>query len=349
MEKILLIANFINQYMKSNNIEKENFNIETCKSLLNKSKELKKLLDDAFQNSIDVDMLNEIDEFSIMLIKYYFYEYNIEMKEQNSETINLYFKEIKNYQILSREEEQELFKKIKSGDEEAKQTIICSNLRLVVSIARRYCQNNENLLLDYIQEGNIGLMKAVEKFDITKGFKFSTYATDWIKKYILYYRDTCLNEIKKTSQVKKHKALIDKAIIILEDYYGKKPTDKEISKYTHLSLETINKMSLCYDQPISLNEKLDETKENEHIDFIESKGLSVEDEAINNYIREIIYADLTEEEIKLLNWRYGLQDQKIYTQEEIGTFYGVTKKAICLRENKIKEKLKKKSKLKRLL
>lgn len=354
MEKIILILNYISRYIRNNNINKENFNMETCKSILEESKELKNLLDITFQDGIDESILSEIeiDECSSLLISYYINEHDIVIKKQlmdaNLESIHLYLKEIKQYKILTREEEQELFIKIKKGDEEARKIIIHSNLRLVVSIAKRYSEKSENLL-DYIQEGNIGLMKAIDKFDVTKGFKFSTYAIYWIKKYIICYKEVCLNEIKKTSQVKKHKALIEEAITFFKNNYGRKPTTEEISKYTNLSLPIINKMSLCYNQSISLNEKPDETKEDEYVDFLESKNLSVEEQAINNYIREIIYSYLDEEEIILLNWRYGLQDQKTYTLEEIGSFYGVTKKAINLRENKIKEKLRRKTQLKELL
>lgn len=270
------------------------------------------------------------------------------MKKQNLEIIKLYLDEVKKYKLLDSEQERKLFEDLGHGDEEARQKLICSNLLLVISIAGRYSNNDEELLLEYIQEGNIGLIKAIDNFDITKGFRFSTYATDWIIKYILYYRDTCLNDIKKTSQVKKHKKIIDQAIIFLEKYYGRKPTNQEIAKYTNLNLETIKKIELCYNKPISLNKKIDDEEETEHINYIQSKSLSVEEEAISNYIRELIYSYLNPDEIELLKMRYGLQDQKIYTQDEIGAFYGVTKKAISLRESKIKEKLRKKTSLKGL-
>lgn len=256
------------------------------------------------------------------------------MQELESlDALTLYLKDISQFHLLSKKEEVELFTQFRQGDNKAKETIIYSNLNLVISIAKKYSNGNSELLLDYIQSGTIGLIKAIDKFDITKGYKFSTYATDWIYKYIMDYHDTCLYEIKKTSQFKLNRFKIKQAFKSLQEQLYRDPTDEEIAACCGLEVDTIQKIKLCDEKFLSLD------YDSDAVYNVKDSSLSVEEIAINGVIRDMLDSVLTEEERRLIYYRFGLGEQKNHTQTETGKLFGLTKQRMNQKEKIILKKL----------
>ena len=241
--------------------------------------------------------------------------------------------------ILSKEEEQGLFIKMKNGDSEAKKKIIESNLRLVVSIAKRYRGLGVELL-DLIQEGNIGLMEAVERFDLNLDCKFSTYATRWIMKEVsksikLYSRPIRVPVHVSEVLVKCYYA---KEKLIKE--YKREPSLKELADELNIALTEVEKLVKLNDEVISLNHTVSDDSEDEISDCVSTGEILVEDKVINNNLNELLNklfdeCGLTEKDKNILELRFGFINDTEYTLTEISNMLGVSSEAIRQRQNRL--------------
>ena len=269
-----------------------------------------------------------------------------------SDSVKMYLKEIGKVDLLSSEEEIELAKRIVEGDESAKKRLISANLRLVVSIAKHYVGRGMQFL-DLIQEGNMGLIKAVEKFDHSKGFKFSTYATWWIRQAIT----RAIADQARTIRIPVHMVeTINKITRVqrtLVQEYGREPTAEEISQKLdgQLSPDRIREIQRIALDPVSLEIPIGEEDDSHLGDFIEDKeSQSPSEYTTKSLLKDELYAvmkDLTDREEKVLRLRYGLDDNKPRTLEEVGKEFGVTRERIRQIEAKAIRKLRHPSRAKR--
>ena len=269
-----------------------------------------------------------------------------------NDPVKMYLKEIGRVDLLTHEQEIELAKRILEGDEQAKKELAAANLRLVVSIAKRYVGRGM-LFLDLIQEGNMGLIKAVEKFDYTKGFKFSTYATWWIRQAIT----RAIADQARTIRIPVHMVeTINKLTRIqrqLVQELGREPTAEEIAEKTDgmtpAKVREIQKISL---EPVSLETPIGEEDDSHLGDFIEDEGaMSPDDYASNELLKDElneVLLELTDREEKVLRLRFGLDDGRTRTLEEVGKEFNVTRERIRQIEAKALRKLKHPSRSKRL-
>ncbi len=270
-----------------------------------------------------------------------------------NDSVKIYLKEIGKVPLLKPEQEPELAKRIAEGDEEAKQQLINSNLRLVISIAKRYAGRGMPFL-DLIQEGNMGLIKAVEKFDYTKGFKFSTYATWWIRQAIT----RAIADQARTIRIPVHMVetinKITRAQRSLVQELGRDPTAEEISERLNglITPDKIREIQRINQEPVSLETPIGEEDDSRLADFVEDKEtLSPSDYAVNNLLKEELYEvmkELTDREEKVLRLRYGLDDNHPRTLEEVGKEFGVTRERIRQIEAKAIKKLRHPNRKKRL-
>ena len=269
-----------------------------------------------------------------------------------SDSVKMYLKEIGKVDLLSSEEEIELAKRIVEGDESAKKRLISANLRLVVSIAKHDVGRGMQFL-DLIQEGNMGLIKAVEKFDHSKGFKFSTYATWWIRQAIT----RAIADQARTIRIPVHMVeTINKITRVqrtLVQEYGREPTAEEISQKLdgQLSPDRIREIQRIALDPVSLETPIGEEDDSHLGDFIEDKeSQSPSEYTTKSLLKDELYAvmkDLTDREEKVLRLRYGLDDNKPRTLEEVGKEFGVTRERIRQIEAKAIRKLRHPSRAKR--
>lgn len=269
-----------------------------------------------------------------------------------NDPVKMYLKEIGRVELLSHDEEIDLAKRILVGDEEAKKKLAAANLRLVVSIAKKYVGRGM-LFLDLIQEGNMGLIKAVEKFDYTKGFKFSTYATWWIRQAIT----RAIADQARTIRIPVHMVeTINKLTRVqrqLIQELGREPSAEEISEkmdgMTPEKVREIQKISL---EPVSLETPIGEEDDSHLGDFIEDEGaMSPDDYAANELLKDElneVLLELTDREEKVLRLRFGLDDGRTRTLEEVGKEFNVTRERIRQIEAKALRKLKHPSRSKRL-
>ena len=269
-----------------------------------------------------------------------------------NDPVKMYLKEIGRVELLSHDEEIDLAKRILVGNEEAKKKLAAANLRLVVSIAKRYVGRGM-LFLDLIQEGNMGLIKAVEKFDYTKGFKFSTYATWWIRQAIT----RAIADQARTIRIPVHMVeTINKLTRVqrqLIQELGREPSAEEISEkmdgMTPEKVREIQKISL---EPVSLETPIGEEDDSHLGDFIEDEGaMSPDDYAANEILKDElneVLLGLTDREEKVLRLRFGLDDGRTRTLEEVGKEFNVTRERIRQIEAKALRKLKHPSRSKRL-
>lgn len=303
-----------------------------------------------FGNDLDMDfgdtnkMYNQSDD-----------DYDMNQLGSNvkiNDPVKMYLKEIGRVDLLTHEQEIELAKRILEGDEQAKKELAAANLRLVVSIAKRYVGRGM-LFLDLIQEGNMGLIKAVEKFDYTKGFKFSTYATWWIRQAIT----RAIADQARTIRIPVHMVeTINKLTRIqrqLVQELGREPTAEEIAEkmdgMTPAKVREIQKISL---EPVSLETPIGEEDDSHLGDFIEDEGaMSPDDYASNELLKDElneVLLELTDREEKVLRLRFGLDDGRTRTLEEVGKEFNVTRERIRQIEAKALRKLKHPSRSKRL-
>ena len=265
--------------------------------------------------------------------------------------VKMYLKDIGKVPLLSTEEEAELAKRMLDGDEDAKQKLSEANLRLVVSIAKRYVGRGM-LFLDLIQEGNLGLMKAVEKFDYTKGFKFSTYATWWIRQAIT----RAIADQARTIRIPVHMVeTINRQVraqrALLQEL-GREPTPEEIGEYMGIPAEKVVEIQKIAQDPVSLETPIGEEEDSHLVDFIEdTKTIAPGDMAAQSMLREQLIAalhKLTPREEKVIRLRYGLDDVRQRTLEEVGKEFNVTRERIRQIEAKALRKLRNPSKSKKL-
>jgi RNA polymerase primary sigma factor len=269
----------------------------------------------------------------------------------SDDPVHLYLKEIGNYPLLSMVEEVELAKRIEDNDEVAKQLLAESNLRLVVSIAKRYVGRGLSFL-DLIQEGNLGLIKAVEKFDYTKGYKFSTYATWWIRQAIT----RSIADQSRTIRIPVHMSeVINKTYRIsrnlLQDL-GREPTEQELSDALNLPIEKVREILKVSADPISLDTPIGEEDDSHLGDFISDDTLMGPEEAASYSILKDqitrLLDTLTEREQRVLVLRFGLKDGRSRTLEEVGKEFNVTRERIRQIEAKALRKLRHPSRAKML-
>ena len=268
-----------------------------------------------------------------------------------NDNVRMYLKEIGKISLLTLEEEQELSRKVAQGDEHAKNVLAESNLRLVVSIAKRYVGRGL-LFLDLIQEGNIGLMKAVEKFDYDKGYKFSTYATWWIRQAIT----RALADQARTIRVPVHMVETINKMARIERQMtlelNREPTDQELSKKMGLSVDKIAEIRKISQDPVSLETSIGEEDDSHLGDFLaDERTMSPEEfatyEILKDELREVLDT-LTVREKEVLELRFGLFDGSSHTLEEVGKQFKVTRERIRQIEAKALRKLRHPSRAKKL-
>ena len=304
----------------------------------------------------DVDDLSEMDDSSIAELN------EIEKNEKKrdaelSDSINvndpvrLYLKEIGRVPLLTPEQEMAIAKRMDEGDEEAKKELAEANLRLVVSIAKRYVGRGMSFL-DLIQEGNLGLIKAVEKFDYKKGFKFSTYATWWIRQAIT----RAIADQARTIRIPVHMVeTINKLIRVsrqLLQEYGREPTPAEIGKEMGFSEEKVREIQKIAQDPVSLETPIGEEEDSHLGDFIPDDEAPAPSEAasyalLKEQLMDVL-STLTDREEKVLRLRFGLDDGRARTLEEVGKEFDVTRERIRQIEAKALRKLRHPSRSKKL-
>ena len=303
----------------------------------------------------DVDVDDEPDEDIIIDEEEEIDMENIDLSVPDGvsieDPVRMYLKEIGKVQLLSAEEEIELAKRMEQGDEEAKKRLCEANLRLVVSIAKRYVGRGM-LFLDLIQEGNLGLIKAVDKFDYTKGYKFSTYATWWIRQAIT----RSIADQARTIRIPVHMVeTINKLIRVsrqLLQTYGREPTPEEIAEEMNISVEKVREIQKIAQEPVSLETPIGEEEDSHLGDFIPDEDVPAPAEAaafsmLKEQLIEVLDT-LTEREQKVLKLRFGLDDGRARTLEEVGKEFDVTRERIRQIEAKALRKLRHPSRSKKL-
>ncbi len=268
-----------------------------------------------------------------------------------NDPVRMYLKEIGKISLLSLEEELELSHRIANGDEEAKRLLAESNLRLVVSIAKRYVGRGM-LFLDLIQEGNIGLMKAVDKFDSSKGYKFSTYATWWIRQAIT----RAIADQARTIRVPVHmvetinRMTRHQRQLTLE--LNREPTEEEIAARMKIPVEKVREIMKIAQDPVSLDTPIGEEEDSHLGDFIpDERNMSPEEFATNEILKDqisTVLMTLTDREEQVLKLRFGLIDGTCRTLEEVGQIFGVTRERIRQIEAKALRKLRHPSRSRKL-
>ena len=304
------------------------------------------ILNDDFEDEPDIDDLKEVENLKLDEITETSYE-GISVDDP----VRMYLREIGKIPLLSYDKELELAKRILEGDEEAKQELAEANLRLVVSIAKKYVGRGM-LFLDLIQEGNMGLIKAVEKFDYTKGFKFSTYATWWIRQAIT----RAIADQARTIRIPVHMVetinrLIRTSRHLLQQL-GREPTPEEIAQEMEIPVEKVMEIQKIAQDPVSLETPIGEEDDSHLGDFIQDEDSPApQDSAAYTLLKEQleeVMNTLTPREAKVLKLRFGLEDGRARTLEEVGREFQVTRERIRQIEAKALRKLRHPSRSKKL-
>lgn len=304
------------------------------------------LLNDDFEEEPDIEDLKEVEDLKLDEITDTSFE-GISVDDP----VRMYLREIGKIPLLSYEKELELAKRILNNDEEAKQELAEANLRLVVSIAKKYVGRGM-LFLDLIQEGNMGLIKAVEKFDYTKGFKFSTYATWWIRQAIT----RAIADQARTIRIPVHMVetinrLIRTSRHLLQQL-GREPTPEEIAQEMEIPVEKVMEIQKIAQDPVSLETPIGEEDDSHLGDFIQDEDSPApHDAASYTLLREQleeVMSTLTPREAKVLKLRFGLEDGKARTLEEVGREFDVTRERIRQIEAKALRKLRHPSRSRKL-
>ena len=327
--------------------ELENTNPEQIDKVFDAFEEMGvSLLNDDFEEEPDVEDLKEVEELKLDEITDTSFE-GISVDDP----VRMYLREIGKIPLLSYEKELELAKRILENDEEAKQELAEANLRLVVSIAKKYVGRGM-LFLDLIQEGNMGLIKAVEKFDYTKGFKFSTYATWWIRQAIT----RAIADQARTIRIPVHMVetinrLIRTSRHLLQQL-GREPTPEEIAKEMEMPVEKVMEIQKIAQDPVSLETPIGEEDDSHLGDFIQDEDSPAPHDAasytlLREQLEEVMNT-LTPREAKVLKLRFGLEDGKARTLEEVGKEFDVTRERIRQIEAKALRKLRHPSRSKKL-
>ena len=327
--------------------ELENTNPEQIDKVFDAFEEMGvSLLSDDFEEEPDIEDLKEVEDLKLDQITDTSYE-GISVDDP----VRMYLREIGKIPLLSYEKELELAKRILENDEEAKQELAEANLRLVVSIAKKYVGRGM-LFLDLIQEGNMGLIKAVEKFDYTKGFKFSTYATWWIRQAIT----RAIADQARTIRIPVHMVetinrLIRTSRHLLQQL-GREPTPEEIAQEMELPVEKVMEIQKIAQDPVSLETPIGEEDDSHLGDFIQDEDSPAPHDAasytlLREQLEEVMNT-LTPREAKVLKLRFGLEDGKARTLEEVGKEFDVTRERIRQIEAKALRKLRHPSRSKKL-
>ena len=294
----------------------------------------------------DIDKLDEEDEIELDKI-----DLSVPEGVSIEDPVRMYLKEIGKVPLLSAEREIELAKRMEEGDEDAKKELAEANLRLVVSIAKRYVGRGM-LFLDLIQEGNLGLIKAVEKFDYHKGYKFSTYATWWIRQAIT----RAIADQARTIRIPVHMVeTINKLIRVsrqLLQELGREPLPEEIAKELDMPVERVREILKISQEPVSLETPIGEEEDSHLGDFIQDDNVPVPAEAaaqtlLKEQLDEVLDT-LTEREQKVLRLRFGMNDGRARTLEEVGKEFDVTRERIRQIEAKALRKLRHPSRSRKL-
>ncbi|MGN1204454.1 MAG: RNA polymerase sigma factor RpoD [Lachnospiraceae bacterium] len=319
-----------------------------------------KILEYLEQNNVDVlritDDDDDVPDEEIILME----EEDVDVENMDlsvpdgvsiEDPVRMYLKEIGKVPLLSAEEEIELAKKMEQGDQEAKKRLAEANLRLVVSIAKRYVGRGM-LFLDLIQEGNLGLIKAVEKFDYRKGYKFSTYATWWIRQAIT----RAIADQARTIRIPVHMVeTINKLIRVsrqLLQELGREPSPEEIAAEMNMPVERVREILKISQEPVSLETPIGEEEDSHLGDFIQDDNVPVPADAaaftlLKEQLVEVL-GTLTEREQKVLRLRFGLDDGRARTLEEVGKEFNVTRERIRQIEAKALRKLRHPSRSRKL-
>ena len=342
---------------KKNSLEYQEIS-EFFKDMELDADEFEKILDFLETNNIDVLRIMDDDDIDDDIILDDEDEVEVEKIDLSvpdgvsiEDPVRMYLKEIGKVPLLSAEEEIELAKRMELGDQEAKKRLAEANLRLVVSIAKRYVGRGM-LFLDLIQEGNLGLIKAVEKFDYRKGYKFSTYATWWIRQAIT----RAIADQARTIRIPVHMVeTINKLIRVsrqLPQELGREPTPEEIAAEMNMPVDRVREILKISQEPVSLETPIGEEEDSHLGDFIQDDNVPVPADAaaftlLKEQLEEVL-GTLTEREQKVLTLRFGLEDGRARTLEEVGKEFNVTRERIRQIEAKALRKLRHPSRSRKL-
>ena len=342
---------------KKNSLEYQEIS-EFFKDMELDADEFEKILDFLETNNIDVLRIMDDDDIDDDIILDDEDEVEVEKIDLSvpdgvsiEDPVRMYLKEIGKVPLLSAEEEIELAKRMELGDQEAKKRLAEANLRLVVSIAKRYVGRGM-LFLDLIQEGNLGLIKAVEKFDYRKGYKFSTYATWWIRQAIT----RAIADQARTIRIPVHMVeTINKLIRVsrqLLQELGREPTPEEIAAEMNMPVDRVREILKISQEPVSLETPIGEEEDSHLGDFIQDDNVPVPADAaaftlLKEQLEEVL-GTLTEGEQKVLTLRFGLEDGRARTLEEVGKEFNVTRERIRQIEAKALRKLRHPSRSRKL-